>query len=123
MIDGKKTIKSVHRLVAETFIPNKLNKQEVNHIDGNKANNNVNNLEWVTSSENKNHACRTGLNNRSLYDAGKPKKKVVILETGETFESIHECARKLGCTHPAVVHCLNGETKTCMGYRIVYYND
>lgn len=67
--DGVRTHPSVHRLVAEAFIPNPHNKSEVNHIDGDKSNNRVSNLEWVTSSENKIHARDTGLkvyNNPSL---------------------------------------------------------
>lgn len=48
----------VHRLVATTFIPNPYNKKTVNHIDGNKLNNNINNLEWATQSENNIHAIR-----------------------------------------------------------------
>lgn len=67
--DGVRTHPTVHRLVAKAFIPNPLNKSEINHIDGDKSNNKVSNLEWVTSSENKIHARDTGLkvyNNPSL---------------------------------------------------------
>lgn len=60
-LKGKSKRKRIHRLVAEAFIPNPLNKTEVNHIDGNRYNNHVSNLEWVTSSENKLHAFKLGL--------------------------------------------------------------
>ena len=57
-VDGVKSNHTVHRLVARAFIENELNKPQVNHKDGNKHNNNIDNLEWVTVSENGLHAYR-----------------------------------------------------------------
>lgn len=60
--DGSRKVFSVHRLILETFCPNPNSENlQVNHIDGNKANNNVSNLEWVTCKENVRHGYRTGL--------------------------------------------------------------
>jgi hypothetical protein len=67
--NGKHKIYHIHRLVATYFIPNPENKPYVNHIDGNKANNNVSNLEWVTGSENMIHAINTGLSDPTIGKA------------------------------------------------------
>ena len=65
---GKIKRHRVHRLVAETFIPNPYNLLEVNHIDGNKQNNNVNNLEWCSHSYNMKEACKlVGMSYKTLY--------------------------------------------------------
>lgn len=59
--NGKARVKSIHRLLAEAFIPNPQKLPEVNHKDGNTANNLISNLEWCTGRENKRHAYRIGL--------------------------------------------------------------
>ena len=73
--DGKRYIKTIHRLVAETFIENKNNKEQVNHIDGNKENNCVYNLEWVTCQENIQHAWLNNLKVAS-YGENHPNHKL-----------------------------------------------
>lgn len=89
----------VHRLVAEQFIPRILNKTQVNHIDGNKRNNEVSNLEWVDNSENQLHAYALGLNKRSEL-AGRPKRKVAMIndenEVIRTFDSLVEASKQTG---------------------------
>lgn len=88
----KKSLKrSVHRLVAEAFIPNPLNKPQVNHIDGDKKNNRVENLEWCTQSENMKHAFKTGLyvpnplKGEDRYNSKMTYEKVILLR--EMYDS------------------------------------
>lgn len=85
--DETRKLKSIHRFVATSFIPNPLNKPEVNHIDGNKLNNRVSNLEWVTSSENQIHAHRLGLQ-PAMFGEGHPNSKLAwsdILKIREEY--------------------------------------
>lgn len=73
---------SIHRLVAQTFLLNPLNKAQVNHKDGNKINNHESNLEWVTVSENHQHAWDTG-----LCDCNRQKSYERMLGTKHTTTS------------------------------------
>lgn len=63
--DGKYQTKKIHRLLMEIFVPNPLNKKCINHIDGNKLNNDLSNLEWASHSDNLYHAWHTGLRSKS----------------------------------------------------------
>lgn len=74
--NGKQKTKPVHRIIAEAFIPNPENKEEVNHLDGDKLNNKLSNLEWVTKSENSLHAFKLGL--RKTTDGGTSRKVAQI---------------------------------------------
>lgn len=71
--NGKRKMLKVHRLVTQTFISNPENKPEVNHKDGNKANNCITNLEWNTTLENQKHAFATGLKNSTAENNGRAK--------------------------------------------------
>lgn len=116
---GNKTIKafSIHRLVAEAFIPNPENKAQVNHIDGNKSNNNVTNLEWMTPKENTVHACKTGLRNCSGSNHHNAKlseedaKEIKRLYQKNSKEyGYRALAKKYGVHHRTIFSVIHGRT-------------
>lgn len=106
--DEKKFIREMaHRLVAKTFIPNPLNKPEVNHIDGNRKNNNINNLEWCDRSENMIDTVKRKTHNttklsiehvleiRKLYKSGNLTKNDLAIAYNTTSSNIYRIINRL----------------------------
>lgn len=91
---------SIHQLVAEAFIPNPLGLPEINHIDTNKQNNNVSNLEWTDHRGNMKHAYSHGINVKPLRDHSEATRKKVTNGQKE-FESISDAAKWLADHHRA----------------------
>lgn len=99
---NRQTTKSIHIMVAETFVPGWDESLEPNHKDGNKANNHESNLEWETKKGNNKHAIDTGLRT--------PRHtRVRIKETGEEFYSVKDCAEHLNTYPTAVSAVLTGK--------------
>lgn len=120
--DGRKHTKKPHRLVAELFLPNPDGLREVNHIDGNKQNNAVENLEWSTRSANLHHAYATGLRPREhagikhMEELACVPCKVMSKTSGRVFyfKSHTEAANYFGYAHgwaKDIVSSFDGETR------------
>ena len=106
------TVGYVHRLVAETYLDNPMDKAEVNHKDGNKANNHISNLEWVTSSENKTHAFQSRINKHT----GERHHNSLEKKTVDTIKYLwslgwkqHRIAEEVGCSQQSVSQIVTGK--------------
>lgn len=131
--NGKRKLYRIHRLIGKAFIPNPYNKPEINHKDGNKLNNHIENLEWVTTSENTQHAWDTKLHvvTEKLREVGKRHSKLYFIHEGQrkktnqydldgTFikewESIKDASEKLNVQPTSISECCNGKRKTAGGF-------
>lgn len=135
---GKTNAYLLHRLVANHFIPNPENKSTVNHKDGNKINNNINNLEWATRSEQTQHAYKLGLNNSKVglsgdsnyaygkrgdlsynaipvYQLDKNTNKII-----SEYGSMVEAAKQTGCNVSKISMVCAGKRITTGGYKWKY---
>lgn len=125
--DGFECKTRLHRLVAIHFIPNPKNLPQVNHIDGNKHNNYLSNLEWCNNSYNQKHAFRLGLNVRKkLGESPRAKKVCQFTKTGSLVK-IWDCVSSVklekGWSDGFICDACKGRYKTAYGYKWRYYEE
>ncbi len=122
--NGRRNSPRIHRLMAETFIPNPNGCNVVNHIDGNRLNNHKDNLEWVTQSENVQHAI-----DNKLIKHNPPTRAVqqIDLSTGDiinTFDSITMASQAIGLHSSSnITTVCKGTRKSCGGYGWKYVDE
>lgn len=127
-VAGKRKDVLIHRLVSEAFIPNLKNKPQINHKDGNKENNNVTNLEWVTSKENHAHSfLKLGRKGPNLgkFGSNAPRSRIVEQYSKDneliaTYGSLIEAAQAVGLDSSGICHSCKGRIPFLGGYKWAY---
>ena len=126
--DGRTKRFLVHRLVGLTFIPNPENLSDINHIDENKFNNCVDNLEWMSHIDNMNYGDRNkkaGENRKGklILSEGSNASKVINLDTNKIFGSIKEASMFYDINASGISQNCRGKSSNCGGYHWMYYED
>lgn len=126
--NGRRTVKMVHRLVAETFLDNHIGLSQVNHLDENIKNNRADNLEWCTPKHNANYGTR----NKRQYEAmvkngtAMAPRRIRMFRLDGTpvcqFENPHEAERCTGISQSNIHQCCHRQHKTAGGYKWEYVN-
>ena len=115
--NGKSHSYAIHRLVALHFIPNPGQKNEVNHINGNKSNNKVENLEWVTNKENIDYTYKYSMSKAQKKVAKIDKNNNVILEI---FVSLAEAGRQTNSKYQNISRCCKNKNYTHNGFKWIF---
>lgn len=107
--NGQKKTYKIHRLVAKTFIPNPNNYLVINHIDENKMNNDISNLEWCTQKHNILHSVKK-----------LAQRRKIVRDDGKEYESIADALRDLGLKTNHISDVCNGKRKRTGGHKFLY---
>ena len=112
-VNKKIVSRRLHRLIAETFIPNPMNYVEVNHINGIKTDYSIKNLEWCNRSQNIKHAFDIGLSKK----IARRKTAVINIENGIFYDTVKEAADSIGMRHQTLANRLCGHRKNNTNFR------
>lgn len=124
--DGKQTYHTIHRLIARAFIPNPNNLPVINHIDGCKINNSIDNLEWCTQQYNIQHSFNTGLSKNNMTQEISSlgnkahRRKVRCIEDDIIFDSVKDAANYCGVDSARITVVCKGRRKTVKGKHFEY---
>lgn len=120
-INGKRRNSPVHRLVMHAFNPQPNEEElEVHHIDGNPANNNLDNLKWVTHEENIRYISKDKIY-PNQFISRKVKQLDLNGELIQVYNSMYEAGKKTGCNHRHISEVCSGKRKTTGGYKWAYF--